>query len=88
MRKSGLRLEQEILRALADGEASLRELETRLGTNHNTVRAHCSVLEFFGLIGLTRHARSDANGRPFTTAQLTPLGRKVVHERDLLRLVK
>lgn len=88
MRKSGLRLEQEILRTLADGECSLRELETRLATNHNTVRAHCKVLEFYGLIELEAHARSDANGRPYTTAALTPAGRRLVAERGLLRLVK
>lgn len=78
VRKSGLVVEKEILLALSSGEKSMRELERVVNTNYATIRAHCNVLSFYGLIAVVDHQRSDANGRPYTTAELTASGRKIV----------
>ncbi len=82
-RKGGLDIEQGILVLLAEEERSMRELETRLNTNYASVRAHCRVLAFYGMIALVEHARSEANGRPYTTARITARGREIVSERRL-----
>lgn len=84
VRKSGLDIEKEILLLLNEKERSLREIETRLNTNYNTVRAHCKVLEYFGMVESVRHKKNDVNGRPYTTVRITLRGRDVLRERGEL----
>ncbi len=76
-RKSGLEIKKAILNILKQKEASLRELETKINTNYQTIRRHCKELEFFKLIEIKEHGKSDANGRPYRTARITDFGRKI-----------
>lgn len=85
MRKSGLEIQQGILALLSEKERSFRELETKLNTNYNSVRAHCRMLAFYGMIELREHDEHETNKRPYTSARLTDRGRTVVQERRIRR---
>ena len=51
-------------------ELSLRELETKVNTNFNTIKAQVKELEYFGLVKVIKHDKSKINGRPFTSIKL------------------
>lgn len=55
---------------LKEKEMSLRELETKVNTNFNTIKAQVKELEYFGLVKVIKHEKSDVNGRPFTSVKL------------------
>ena len=75
-RKTGLDIKKAILKALQEKECSLRELETKINTNYLTIRTHCKELEYFGLITVIEHEKSENTGRPYTTAKITYVKRK------------
>jgi predicted ArsR family transcriptional regulator len=79
-KKGMMQIQQGILEALREGPCSLRELETRLNTNYNSIRAHSRLLAFYGCVDIEEHERSEANGRPYTTLQITARGREVMRE--------
>ena len=76
-RKNGLEIKKGIIKALKEKECSLRELETKLNTNHITIKNHCKELEFLKIIEIVKHPKNERNGRPFTTVKLTHLGRNL-----------
>ena len=69
-RKSGLDIKKAILEELKEKECSIRELETKTNTGHSSIKRHCEELAFLKIIELIHHNKSDANGRPYTTAKL------------------
>ena len=69
-RKSGLDIKKAILEQLRKKECSLRELETKTNTGYSSIKKHCEELDFLKIIELIHHNKSDANGRPYTTARL------------------
>jgi len=69
-RKTGLEIKKAILRILKAKECSLRELETKINTNYLTIRNHCKELEFFKLIEIIEHKKSDKTGRPYTSVRI------------------
>ena len=76
-RKSGLDIKKAILKELKEKECSLRELETKTNTGYSSIKRHCEELAFLKIIELKKHDKNDKNGRPFTTAKITNLGRSL-----------
>jgi predicted ArsR family transcriptional regulator len=73
-RKNGLQIKKEIIKKLKNKEMSLRELETKLNTNYQTIRTHIKELEYFGLVEIIKHEKNKQNGRPYTSVKITPKG--------------
>ena len=70
IRRIALDIKKEIIKLLKQKEMSLRELETKVNTNYQTIKTQIKELEYLGFIKTIKHERSDKNGRPFTTAKL------------------
>jgi len=70
-RRKALDIKKEIIKILkASNEISIQKLERKVNTNHLTIREQIKELEYFGLVKTTKHDKSEANGRPFTTVKL------------------
>ena len=69
-RRIALDLKKKILEFLKQGKMSVRELETKVNTNHNTMIAQLKELEYFGLVELVKHKKSEKNGRAYTIVLL------------------
>jgi len=69
-RRIALDIKKKILSLLKEKEMSLRELETKVNTNFNTIKAQIKELEHFGLVKVIKHDKSKINGRPFTSVRL------------------
>lgn len=76
-RQTGLDIKKAILQKLKEKECSLRELETKTNTGYSSIKKHCKELEFLNIIELIEHKKSEANGRPYTTAKITECGREL-----------
>ncbi len=60
----------EILKLLKEKEMSLRELESKVNTNFQTIKTHIKELEYFGFVKVIKHEKNKINGRPFSTVKL------------------
>ena len=69
-RRVALEIKKKILALLKNNEISVRELETKVNTNHLTLKTQLDELEFFKLIERIKHNRNDKNGKPYTTVRL------------------
>ena len=69
-RRTALEIKKEILKLLKQKEMSLRELESKVNTNYETIRTQIKELEYFGFVKVIKHERSDVNGRPFRSVRL------------------
>ncbi len=69
-RRTALEIKEQILNLLKQGEKSLRELETKINTNYQTIRTQVKELEFFGKVIIIPHKKNKQNGRPYTTIKL------------------
>lgn len=69
LRKDTQDLMEDMKKAII-ADKGRRELETKINTNDRTIKKHCEELEYLGHIKLTKHAKSEKNGRPYTTAKL------------------
>lgn len=71
MRRKALDIKKKILEVLKkEKELSLRELETKVNTNNQTLKTQIEELEFFDKIITKKHLKNDKNGKPFTTASI------------------
>lgn len=72
MRRNALEIKKKILDVLSkNGELSLRDLDRKVNTNNKTIMNHIEELEYFGKVIVTKHKKSEKNGRPYTTVKLT-----------------
>ncbi len=70
-RRDGLDIKKKILQILKeDNEMSLGELERKTNTNNLTILSHIKELEFFGLVEIIKHKKSEKTGRPYTSVKL------------------
>jgi len=70
-RRNGLEIKKMILRILQENsEMSLGELERKTNTNNITILSHIKELEFFGLVEVIKHKKSEKTGRPYTSVKL------------------
>jgi predicted transcriptional regulator len=69
-RRKALEIKKQILDLLKQKERSLRELETKVNTNYQTIRTQIKELEFLGFVTLVHHKKNKKNGKPFTTVKL------------------
>ncbi|MBI2047140.1 hypothetical protein HYT26_03190 [Candidatus Pacearchaeota archaeon] len=69
-RRIALDIKKEILKLLSEKERSLRELESKINTNFQTIKTQIKELEYFGFVKVINHEKSKINGRPFTSVRL------------------
>jgi hypothetical protein len=77
-RKTGLYIKKTILTLLKEKEYSLKQLEMKTNTGYLPIKKHCEELAFLKIIELKTYKVNKRNGRPYTTARLTDLGRKII----------
>ena len=77
MRKTGLQIKKAIINQLKQKDCSLREIQTKVNTNHITIISHCKELEYFGFVELRRLSENKRNGRPYTLVKITEQGKKL-----------
>lgn len=71
MKRKPLEIKKQILKILKEnGEVSLRELDIKANTNYQTIRDQIEELEFFGLVEVIKHKKSEKTGRPYTSVKL------------------
>jgi len=70
-RRDGLSIKKRILQILKEnGEISLGEIERKTNANNLTILNHIKELEFFGLVEVIKHKKSEKTGRPYTSVKL------------------
>lgn len=69
-RRSGLDLKKEILHLLKQGPHVISEMERKLNTSDRVLKRHLTELEYLGRVKLTKHAKSEKTGRPYTMVEL------------------
>lgn len=70
-RRTALDIKKEIIKLLKQNkEMSLRELESKVNTNYETIRTQIQELEYFGFIKIIKHEKNKLNGRPYTSVKL------------------
>jgi len=71
MRRSSLEIKKRILEILKkEGELALRELESKVNTNFETIKTQIEELIFFDKVIVMKHQKNLKNGRPYTTVKL------------------
>lgn len=71
MKRKPLEIKKQILKILEEHvELSLRELDIKVNTNYQTIRDQIEELEFFGLVEIIKHKKSEKTGRPYTSVKL------------------
>lgn len=70
-KRKPLEIKKSILYILKkQGEMSLRDLDIKVNTSYQTVRDQVEELKYFGLVDVTKHEKSEKNGRPYTSVKL------------------
>lgn len=77
-RRIALDLKKRILELLKRRDRSIRELETKVNTNHNTIIAQLKELEFFDAIEIIKIKKNPKTGRPSTSIKITGKGRELI----------
>ena len=71
MKRKPLEIKKKILQVLKENrELSLRELDIKVNTSYQTIRDQIGELEYFGLIEIIKHKKSERTGRPYTSIRL------------------
>ncbi len=71
MKRKPLEIKKKILQALKENkELSLRELDIKVNTSYQTIRDQVEELEFFGMVEIIKHKKSEKTGRPYTSVKL------------------
>lgn len=71
MKRKPLEIKKKILQILKENkELSLRELDIKVNTSYQTIRDQIEELEFFGLVEVIKHKKSEMTGRPYTSVKL------------------
>lgn len=71
MKRKALDIKKKILGILQkEKELSLKALEIKINTGSQTVQTQLEELEFFELVEITKHKRSEKTGRPYTSVKL------------------
>ena len=70
-KRKPLEIKKKILKVLKEhGEVSLRVLDIKVNTNYQTIRDQIEELEYFGLVQVIKHEKSEKTGRPYTSVRL------------------
>ena len=69
-KRKPLDIKKKILQVLKDNkELSLRELDIKVNTGYQTIKDQIEELEFFGLVEIIKHKKSEKTGRPYTSVK-------------------
>ncbi len=70
-KRKPLEIKKRILQVLKENrELSLREFDIKVNTGYKTIRDQIEELEFFDLVEVIKHKKSDKTGRPYTSIRL------------------
>ena len=71
MKRKPLEIKKKILQVLKENrELSLRELDIKVNTSYQTIRDQIGELEYFGLVEIIKHKKSEKTGRPYTSVRI------------------
>jgi len=71
MKRKVIDIKKAILKILKkEGELSLKALEIKVNTGSQTIQTQIEELEFFGLVEVIKHKKSEKTGRPYTSVKL------------------
>jgi len=71
MKRKVIDIKKAILKTLEkEGELSLKALEIKVNTGSQTIQTQIEELEYFDLIEIIKHKKSEKTGRPFTSVKL------------------
>jgi predicted ArsR family transcriptional regulator len=71
MKRKPLEIKKKILQILKEKkELSLRELDIKVNTSYQTIRDQVEELEYFDLVEVIKHKKSEKTGRPYTSVKL------------------
>jgi predicted ArsR family transcriptional regulator len=71
MKRKPLEIKKKILQTLKENkELSLRELDIKVNTSYQTIKDQIEELEFFGIVEVIKHKKSEKTGRPYTSVKL------------------
>lgn len=74
MKRKPLEIKKKILQILrGNKELSLRDLDIKVNTSYQTIRDQIEELEYFGLVEVIKHKKSEKTGRPYTSIRLKKL---------------
>jgi len=71
MKRKVIDIKKAILKILdKECEPSLKALEIKANTGSQTIQTQIKELEFFGLVKVIKHKKSEKTGRPYTSVRL------------------
>ncbi|MCK4522360.1 MAG: hypothetical protein KAU20_07345 [Nanoarchaeota archaeon] len=76
MKRSPIDIKKKIIALLKEKGRSLRELDIKVNCGYRTIIAQCKELEYLGIVKIIKHERNPKTGRPYTSVELTELGKK------------
>lgn len=73
----------EILRLVVkEGPVTYTKIQTKLGTNYDSVKNNIKELEEHGLINIKKKESHPENGRPYFEVEITQNGRELVKKKS------
>lgn len=71
MKRKALDIKKKILSVLQkEKELSLKALEIKINTGSQTIQTQLEELEYFGLVEIIKHKKSEKTGRPYTSVRI------------------
>ncbi|GAI29060.1 unnamed protein product, partial [marine sediment metagenome] len=68
MKRRVIDIKKAILKTLEkEGELSLKALEIKVNSGSQTIQTQIEELEFFKLVEVIKHKKSEKTGRPYTS---------------------
>lgn len=79
--RTSLQIKKEILSALQDGNpSSFAELERKVNSNWQTIRAHCKELEIFKCVKIEQKDSHFRNNKPYFKVSITKQGVEILRK--------
>lgn len=69
-------IKKRILELIKSSQMSYAELERKVNTGFNTIKANCEEMEKFGFIEINKLTKHPRSGRPYFQVGITEKGRE------------
>ena len=84
-KRSHYEIQKGIVLLLREKPLSYTKLQTKLGTNYDTIKNHLDELETLDIIKKIVQQEHPENGQPSTIAELTPRGQEAAKRMESKR---
>lgn len=81
MKRTSYKIKEQILSLVKEQPYKYTELQRKIGTNYNSVKAHCEDLEDSEEVSVEYIPSDPANGRPAYKVQITERGIKTLENK-------